>query len=174
MSKVLILVSSVRKVRAADGILNSLTARLDEKNINFEIADLRELQLPFVDTELPPMSEDFKIPYDNVQKWSDQVKAADAVIMLTPEHNAGISAPQKNAIDWLAHEWKEKKVGVIGYSWGGAPIARKHLTDVLAKLGSVELSPAASFSFMKDINLDGTAIDQTAVNAAIDSVISEL
>ena len=174
MSKVLVLVGSVRKVRAADAILNSLTARLDEDKINFEVADLREIQLPFVDTELPPMAEDFKIPYENVQKWSDQVKAADAVIMLTPEHNAGIAAPQKNAIDWLAHEWKEKKVGIIGYSWVGAPVARKHLTDVLAKLGAIELAPAASFSFMKDINLDGTAINQEAVDAAIDSVIAEL
>ena len=45
---------------------------------------------------------------------------------------------------------------------------------MLAKLGAIELAPAASFSFMKDINLDGTAINQEAVDAAIDSVIAEL
>ena len=176
MSKVLVLVSSMRSNRAADGVLASVTARLNKKGADVDVADLRDLKLPFIDTPVSPKQEGFEIPaeYNNVKQWSQQVQAADAVVMLTPEYNAGICGAQKNAIDWLGNEWQGKKIGVIGYSWSGATVPRKHLSDVLAKLEAVEVGPGAGFSFMKELNLDGTAIDQAVVDAAIDDVVDAL
>lgn len=48
----------------------------------------------------------------------DRVKAADAVIISTPEYNHGIPGVLKNAVDWLTRPPKE-----IGPTFHGRPLA---------------------------------------------------
>lgn len=57
-----------------------------------------DLNLPLYDGDL---EEAEGIPA-NVQTLIDQVRRADALIIGAPEYNKGITAPLKNAIDWLS------------------------------------------------------------------------
>lgn len=50
-----------------------------------------------------------------VQKLSDQIAAADAVIIATPEYNKAISGSLKNALDWVSR--------TKGRPWNGKPVA---------------------------------------------------
>lgn len=50
-----------------------------------------------------------------VQKLSDQIAAADAVIISTPEYNKGPSGVLKNALDWVSR--------TEGNPWNGKPVA---------------------------------------------------
>ncbi len=50
-----------------------------------------------------------------VQAVADQVSAADAIIMSTPEYNKGPSGALKNALDWISRAEGDK--------WGGKPLA---------------------------------------------------
>jgi chromate reductase len=50
-----------------------------------------------------------------VQKLSDQIAAADAVIIATPEYNKAISGVLKNALDWISR--------TKGNPWAGKPLA---------------------------------------------------
>jgi chromate reductase len=50
-----------------------------------------------------------------VQKLSDQIAAADAVIIATPEYNKAISGVLKNALDWISR--------TKGNPWAGKPVA---------------------------------------------------
>ncbi|KIN78555.1 NADPH-dependent FMN reductase [Sulfitobacter mediterraneus] len=50
-----------------------------------------------------------------VQKVADQIAAADAVILSTPEYNAGPSGVLKNALDWISR--------AEGNPWNGKPVA---------------------------------------------------
>ncbi len=36
-------------------------------------------------------------------------------MIVTPEYNYGLTAPVKNAIDYLNQEWKDKAVGFVSY-----------------------------------------------------------
>lgn len=45
------------------------------------------------------------------------VSKADAVMFVAPEYNHGLSAVQKNAIDWLYSEWNAKVVAYVVYGW---------------------------------------------------------
>lgn len=51
----------------------------------------------------------------SVQKLSDQIAAADAVIISTPEYNKAMSGSLKNALDWVSR--------TKGGPWNGKPVA---------------------------------------------------
>ena len=59
---------------------------------------LGDLNLPLYDNDLEIESG---IP-DAVQALADQIKAADAVILSTPEYNQSMSGVLKNALDWVS------------------------------------------------------------------------
>ncbi|WP_323778623.1 NAD(P)H-dependent oxidoreductase [Leisingera sp.] len=59
-----------------------------------------------------------------VQKLSDQIAAADAVAISTPEYNKGPSGVLKNALDWVSrtegNPWADKPVAVMSAAAGRA------------------------------------------------------
>lgn len=75
---------------------------------SFTEADLR---LPLYDGDLEASDG---IPA-SVQILSDHIKAADAVVISTPEYNKGISGVLKNALDWVSR--------ADGAPWAGKPVA---------------------------------------------------
>lgn len=69
------------------------------------------LHLPLYDGDLEE-AEGIPAP---VQTLSDQIAAADAVVIATPEYNKGISGSLKNALDWVSR--------TEGNPWDGKPVA---------------------------------------------------
>lgn len=59
-----------------------------------------------------------------VQKLADQIAAADAVLISTPEYNKGPSGVLKNALDWVSrtsgNPWADKPVAVMSAAAGRA------------------------------------------------------
>jgi len=57
-----------------------------------------------------------------VQKLADQIAAADAVIIATPEYNKAISGSLKNALDWVSRTagrpWNAKPVAIMSAAAG--------------------------------------------------------
>ena len=69
------------------------------------------------DLNLPLYSGDIEaqgIPA-GVQTLSDQIAAADAVVIATPEYNKALSGVLKNALDWVSR--------TDGNPWAGKPVA---------------------------------------------------
>lgn len=79
-----------------------------------------DLKLPLYDGDL---EEAEGIPAV-VQKLSDQIASADAVIIATPEYNKGISGVMKNALDWVSrtkgNPWADKPVAIMSATAGRA------------------------------------------------------
>ncbi len=85
-----------------------------------------DLNLPLYNGDV----EDQGIP-EAVQRLSDQIRMADAVIVLTPEYNKGISGVLKNALDWVSRTkpgpWPGKPVAVMSAAAGRAGGERAQL-----------------------------------------------
>lgn len=63
-----------------------------------------------------------------VERLAAAIRAADAVILVTPEYNQSFSSPMKNAIDWLSrvkgNPWLRKPVAILSAADGRAGGAR--------------------------------------------------
>jgi|UniRef100_UPI004047D79C chromate reductase len=59
-----------------------------------------------------------------VQTLADQIKAADAIIIASPEYNKGITGVLKNALDWVSRTeggpWAKKPVAIMSAAAGRA------------------------------------------------------
>jgi chromate reductase, NAD(P)H dehydrogenase (quinone) len=84
---------------------------------------------------IPPFSQDLeKQPPDKVKAFKAKIRAADAILIATPEYNYSIPGVLKNAIDWASRPYGDnafdgKPVAVMGASIGmlGTARAQYHL-----------------------------------------------
>lgn len=79
-----------------------------------------DLRFPLYDGDL---QDSAGIPAE-VQRLADQILAADAVIVATPEYNKGIPGVLKNALDWVSRTsgtpWLDKPVAIMSAAAGRA------------------------------------------------------
>lgn len=176
MANILVVLGSARKGRVADKVLTYIQAEAEKReDVTLTIADLKELNLPFFDNEQAPASPDYTITNPAVASWRDLVVAADSVLFITPEYNHTLSAIQKNAIDSLASEWIEKPVSAVAYGWSGGSLSVATLQEVLGNHLKADLKTSiAQLAFMKDLNPDGSLLDETSVAAQISVTINDL
>jgi len=175
MSNILVVTGSARKGRVADSILAHVSSELEGRDdITVTIADLKEINLPFFDDQHAPASPDFKSSNVVVEAWTKLVAEADGVVLVMPEYNHSMSAIQKNALDWIHAEWIGKPVSIVGYGWSGGSLALITAKAVLGNLKAKMQPTPALLGFMKDINPDGSILDEAAVNAAIRATVDEL
>ena len=130
--KVAVIVGSLRREAFSRRVANAL--RLAQPpTINLEIAEIGGLALFNQDDERNPAKPaiDFR----------DRIRASDAVLFVTPEHNRSIPAALKNALDvgsrpYGENVWAGKPCAVISTSPGaiGGFGANHHLRQCLAAL----------------------------------------
>lgn len=84
-----------------------------------------ECEFQVADIDLPLFDGDIEteegIPA-KVQALADQIKAADAVVISSPEYNRNIPGGLKNALDWVSRTegspWRDKPVSLMGAAAG--------------------------------------------------------
>ena len=150
--------------------------QLSAKSANVTVADLKELNMPFFDSPLPPTSPDFVPTNEAAKRWTDMVVAADGIVFVTPEYNHTMSPVQLNAIDWIGKEWAGKLVSLVGYGWtSGANQAHATAREALAvNLKAEVLDTQTNLFFMKDLNPDGNVLDAEAVEQKVGATLDEL
>lgn len=78
------------------------------------------LRLPLYDGDL---EDEAGIPPE-VQALADQIAAADAIVISTPEYNKNLPGVLKNALDWVSRTkgspWKDKPVAIMSAAAGRA------------------------------------------------------
>jgi NAD(P)H-dependent FMN reductase len=108
-------------------------AKAYEDKATFELVDLADINLPLLDEPKPPAMGDYA--NEHTKQWSKVVDEADGFVFITPEYNHSTSAVLKNAIDFVAHEWKFKPAGFVSYgAEAGGARAIEHLRGVVVWL----------------------------------------
>lgn len=133
--RLLVVIGSVRPGRQGDrwGDWVADVAR-EHGGWDVEVADLAEIALPLFDEPNHPRTGTYT--HEHTKAWSKTVGAADAFVFVTPEYNYSFPASLKNALDYLALEWKDKAAGVVSYGGiSGGLRAAQQLAPVLGALG---------------------------------------
>ncbi len=102
-----------------------------------------DAQLEIFDLEgIPPYNMDLenKMP-ERVKEFKEKIKAADAILIASPEHNYSIPGVLKNAIDWASrppgdNSFDGKPVGIMSASPGmlGGARVQYHLRQTFVFL----------------------------------------
>lgn len=131
MSRLLIITSTTRPGRAGTELAawaRDLAAAHGAFDV--EIADLAEIGLPFLDEAEHAGSGIYE--HEHTHAWSAIVDAADAFLILTAEYNRGITAPLKNALDFLYREWNDKPVGFLAYGMSSSGLRAAEMASQVA------------------------------------------
>ncbi len=130
--KILGIAGSLRKESYNRSALRAAQKLLPENSI-LEIFELADLPLFNQDLE--------KQPPEKVVKLKARIRAADALLFVTPEYNYSIPGVLKNAIDWASRPygdsaWQGKPAAIMGAATGiiGSARAQYHLRQVFVFL----------------------------------------
>jgi len=128
--KILALSGSLRKASFNTRLARALAVRAPD-GMTVELATCHGIPLYDGDDE-----ERDGVP-DSVLALRDRIKAADALVLITPEYNAGMPGVLKNALDWLTRPPSE-----IGATFQDRPTALAGATPgglgtILAQGGSL-------------------------------------
>ena len=134
---------------------------------------------------IPPFNQDFENqPSERVKEFKARIKAADAILIATPEYNYSIPGVLKNAIDCASRPYgdnafEHKPVAIMGASIGmsGSAKAQYHLRQCFVFLTCFALNqpevmvPFAQEKFDEDGNLKDPKIREK-IRELLESLIA--
>ena len=160
MIRILGISGSLRKGSFNSALLREAKA-LAPDGMTVDIADISSI--PLYNDDL--REKGYPAP---VQTLREQIGAADAVLIVTPEYNYSIPGVLKNAIDWAsrppAQPFDGKIVGIMGASPGrlGTARAQYHLRQCFVFLNSMVLNkPEVMVGGAANVFKEGRLADDT-------------
>jgi len=158
--KILGFAGSLRK-----GSLNKMLLRaaveVAPEEVGLEVFDLEGI---------PPFNQDLEnTPSEKLKEFKAKIKAADGLLIVTPEYNYSVPGVLKNAIDSASRPYgtspfEEKPVAIMGASIGmlGTARAQYHLRQTMVFLNTFPLNrPEIMVPFAeKKFDATGKLIDE--------------
>ena len=175
MPRLSIIIGSTRPGRAGLPIADWFADRArGHGGFEIDVVDLAELNLPILDEPNHPRLRQYT--HQHTKDWSARVAGSDAFVIVTPEYNHGYSAPVKNAIDYLHHEWHYKPVGFVSYGGVAAGTrAMQQLKQVVTALRMLPLTDAVNIPFHTQfLDDDGRIQANEVMEQAADVMLDEL
>ena len=155
-----VILGTARKGRlsehAARFVLDQAKARAE---VTSELIDVATIPM-----RLDDAGEQMKDP-----GFSDLVRRADGLILVTPEYNHGYPGLLKHALDMNLEEYNHKAVGICGVSSGvfGGSRVIEALLPVLRELGLVSISVDVNFGNVgKTFDATGKLLDDRFIRRA--------
>ena len=172
--KLLVVIASTRPGRVGPTIAEWFVGQVpDSLGFEVDVVDLAELGLPLLDEPHHPAERLYQ--HEHTRRWSAQVSAADALVLVMPEYNVGFTAPLKNALDYLYSEWQHKPVGFVSYGMTSAGLrAVEMLKPVLISLGMVPVHDAVSIPLRLRLDTDGQLHPDQVMQEAAQSMLCGL
>jgi chromate reductase, NAD(P)H dehydrogenase (quinone) len=159
--KIIAISGSLRR-GSTNTMLLQTVQKLAPPELDIEIASIREI--PLFDEDL----ETAQGKPAAVAKLQERIRAADGVIIATPEYNFSVPGVLKNATDWLSRDgnpFKWKRVGVMGASGGPVGTARSqyHLRQNLQGLEAIVMPKPEIFvsNSAQKFDPDGNLVDDS-------------
>jgi chromate reductase, NAD(P)H dehydrogenase (quinone) len=173
--RVLGISGSLRRDSYNAALLRAAAERLPD-GVELEVFE-RLAEIPPYDADLEEADE----TPDAVADLRERMRAADAVLVATPEYNSSIPGALKNALDWASRPAGESALmgtpaAVIGASTGmfGGVWAQAETRKVLGALGGRVLEREFPFPRAQDAYADGELQISPEQSAALEELVREL
>lgn len=139
--RIAVIISSTRKARFADKPAAWLMEKVrDHPELDFELVDLRDYDLPFFDEAATNASVPSKD--ERAVRWQKKVAEFDGYLFVLAEYNRSLPAALKNALDQDYVGWNRKPAGALAYGSVGGARALEHLRNISVELQMVPLRNA--------------------------------
>jgi chromate reductase len=162
---------SIRKDSHNTGLLRA-AGELLPPGAELELVGIGDLPLYSEDIDTDPAPEP-------VARFREAVAAAEAVVISTPEYNASIPGPLKNAIDWASRPFDQnpfrgKPVLVVGASTGlfGAVWAQAEIRKIMDHIGAKVLDTELPVGQAHETVAHG--LQQEAISAELERQLAVL
>jgi len=173
--RVLGISGSLRRDSYNAALLRAAAERLPD-GVELEVFE-RLAEIPPYDADLEEADE----TPDAVADLRERMRAADAVLVATPEYNSSIPGALKNALDWASRPAGESALmgtpaAVVGASTGmfGGVWAQAETRKVLGALGGRVLEREFPFARAQDAYADGELRFSPEQSAALEELVREL
>jgi NAD(P)H-dependent FMN reductase len=174
MLKIAIIIGSTRPVRKGEAVGKWVLERAQARgDAEYELIDLREVNLPFLNEPQSPARGEYAHPH--TKAWSERIAPFDAFVFVTPEYNHGMCAPLKNALDTLYKEWNNKAAAFVGYGTNGGARAVEQLRQVAIALQMAPVRSQVAMSIFTDWDKDTfkpAEIHERSLKATLDQVVA--
>jgi NAD(P)H-dependent FMN reductase len=168
--KIKIISGSPRQRSLTVRVAKHLFTRLKEEKVDVELIDLRDHQIPFVETVWSSLE---KVPAE-FKELGEKIFSADAFILVSPEYNGGYSPALKNLLDHFPKQ-SRKVFGIATGTDGalGAMRSAQQLIQMVAAFFGI-LSPQLLITphVDKKFDEDGNLTDDS-FQKAIDTFVNE-
>lgn len=175
MLKIAIILGSTRPKRNGEAVARWVFDIAGKRSdAQFELIDLRDVNLPLLDEPVPPAMGQYSQPH--TKAWAAKIDSFDAFVFVTPEYNHGTSGVLKNAIDYLYKEWNNKAAGFVSYGSAGGARAVEQLRQVMGEMQIAAVRAQVMLSLFTDFeNFSVFKPDprhERSVNTMLDQVIA--
>ncbi len=149
MSKIVLIVGSVRRDRHGIKVARWIEQKLKERGHDVFFVDPLELNLPLLDRMYKEMDD----PSQKLKDLQSIIKNADGYLPVTPEYNHSTSPAMVNTLDHFLEEYFFKPSAIVSYSVGsfGGNLAGNHLRQIFAELGAPSISSMLSISRVQNV-----------------------
>ena len=132
--------------------------------------------------DLPLYNQDLEADFPAAAKrLKSEIEAADAILIVTPEHNRSVSAALKNAIDWASRPWGQNSwggrfVAVTGTSAGavGTAVAQQQLREIMTNLAGTVAGGQYFIQFKDGLVEEGGTITDEKTRAFLQGFIDDV
>lgn len=139
--KIAVIISSTREARFADKPAAWLMDKVkDHAELDFELVDLRDQDLPFFDEK----ASNLWVPSEDPRAvaWQQKLTGFDGFMFVVAEYNRSITGALKNALDQAYKEWNRKPMTALAYGSLGGARAMEQLRLISIELQMVPLRNA--------------------------------
>ncbi|MGC0313996.1 NADPH-dependent FMN reductase [Kitasatospora acidiphila] len=172
-----VIVGSVREGRFAPVIARWFVEQAERHGaFTVDLIDLADVELPLALPAMPPaMQPDLRRP-EGMAELTRRLKAADAIVILTPDYNRSFPASLKAAIDWHYSEWHAKPIGFVGYSGAsGGLLAIEQLRQIFNELQAHTVRGYVSFPrYYELFSPDGTLLEPEGPEGSAKAMLDQL
>jgi len=135
--RIAIILGSIRTGRQSHKVAHYLQKELEKRTITVDLIDLLHYFLPMMEERTSRLPN----PPAVVTEVAAKLKAADGIILITPEYHGSYSGVLKNALDYYLPELSRKAIGVVTTSGGklGGINASIQLQQLVLSMGGYAL-----------------------------------